>query len=727
METQVRTPQAIFMQPQRLLVPLFQRPYVWNEELQWEPLWKDLERVATRLLGSPGTSQAPHFLGAVVLQQLQTQTSDLQQRTIIDGQQRLTTLQLLLDALHSEVSRAGAKAPAARLKPLIANDEAFHQHKGDRFKVWPTNRDRKAFNEVMEAPEPVEYEKLEYRASRMAKAHHYFALRCREWLNEAGPDKMLGRAEAIERSARELLQIVVIDLTASENAQEIFETLNARGAVLTAADLIKNLVFQRLLEQGADVNGAYNKYWSQFETAFWEEEVSVGRVKSQRSSVFLNHWLVTQTGEEVVAREVFSRFKTYVDYQADRPMIQLLIDINRAAAIYRDFTEKADNLDGPLDRIGLFAYRTKALESEVIKPVLLALLDRPSDPLSPTEVGEAVAVLESWLARRMLIRATAKSYNKVMVEVVSLVRNTAATQVAHAIREYFAAQRTEVAYWPDDDEVRRELESLPVYRKISRGRLRMVLESIEDHWRGWVSGQQSAAGMRIRRASYAIEHLLPQSWFKHWFLQPDISESERDARVHRLGNLTLLTRKLNSTVSNSAWLGERGKVSHLQEKDVVLLNSKVLKTHLSRQWDEAAIDARTRQLVDAILEIWRVPAGHKVAIDRGVADGSVTVEIADLIGAGHLAAGQLLYSRPGKYGGHTARLLSDGRIEVAGEVFASPSQAGIFVRKKNTNGWNFWRLNENGRRSLKDVRAEYLRIVAPEDAGAGDSSVDEDD
>jgi uncharacterized protein with ParB-like and HNH nuclease domain len=98
LDTQVRTPQAIFMQPQRLLVPLFQRPYVWNEELQWEPLWKDLERVANRLLQSPGMPQAPHFLGAVVLQQLQSQTSDLQQRTIIDGQQRLTTLQLLLDA-----------------------------------------------------------------------------------------------------------------------------------------------------------------------------------------------------------------------------------------------------------------------------------------------------------------------------------------------------------------------------------------------------------------------------------------------------------------------------------------------------------------------------------------------------------------------------------------------------------------------------------------------------
>jgi hypothetical protein len=722
MDTQVRTPQAIFMQPQRLLVPLFQRPYVWNEELQWEPLWKDLERVATRLLQSPNTTQAPHFLGAIVLQQLPTPTSDLQQRTVIDGQQRLATLQLLLDAVHSEIALVGASMPAARLEPLIANGEAFCRNKEDRFKVWPTNRDRPAFNEVMEAPSPVDYQKLVHRASRMVKAHHYFSQQCRAWLNSEGPDKVVARAEAIERSARELVQIVVIDLTASENAQEIFETLNARGAVLTAADLIKNFVFQRLLEQDADVEEAYSRYWAQFETAFWEEEVNVGRVRIPRSSVFLNHWLVARTGEEVVAREVFSRFKAYADYQAGHPMLDLLREIHRAAAIYRGFTEKAEVLDGPLDRVGLFAYRVKTLESEVIKPVLLALLDHKAGSLPQEQIETALDVLESWLARRMLIRATSKGYNKVMAEVVSVIRNASAEQVGHTLKEYFSSQRSEVAYWPDDEEVRRELETMPFYKKLSRARVRMVLESIEDHWRGWIPGQISAAGMRIQRGTYAIEHVMPQAWIKHWPLPPGGSESERDARIHRLGNLTLLTKKLNSTVSNGPWLGDGGKAANLQEKDVVLLNSKLLKDYASEQWDEGGIDSRTEQAIDATLSIWLVPPGHKVRIDREQSDTSVTVEIADLIGAGYLAPGQTLYSRPGKYGGHFGTILSDGRIEVAGQSFDSPSRAGIFIRKKNTNGWNFWRLDSNGRRPLKDVRAEYLRVVSPEEAEEEDVS-----
>jgi hypothetical protein len=249
----------------------------------------------------------------------------------------------------------------------------------------------------------------------------------------------------------------------------------------------------------------------------------------------------------------------------------------------------------------------------------------------------------------------------------------------------------------------------------------MVLESIEDHWRGWIPGQVSAAGMRIRRGSYAIEHVMPQAWVKHWALPASGTEADRDARIHRLGNLTLLTSKLNATVSNGPWLGEGGKASHLQEKDVVLLNSKLLKEYSAKQWDESGVDQRTSLMINAILAIWAVPSGHKVQIDRERADTSVTVEIADLIGAGYLSPGLSLYSRPGKYGGHTGKVLSDGRIEVAGQVFESPSRAGSYIRKKATNGWNFWRLDPNGRRPLKDVRAEYLRVVSPEEAEGDDA------
>ena len=97
----------------------------------------------------PTDKHHPHFLGAVVLQQVQKPTGQMQERTIIDGQQRLTTLQLLLDALHAELLAVEALQPAMRIEPLVTNAEPFCSKPEDRFKVWPTNRDRPAFNAVM--------------------------------------------------------------------------------------------------------------------------------------------------------------------------------------------------------------------------------------------------------------------------------------------------------------------------------------------------------------------------------------------------------------------------------------------------------------------------------------------------------------------------------------------------------------------------------------------------
>ena len=227
------------------------------------------------------------------------------------------------------------------------------------------------------------------------------------------------RAEAIERSARELLQIVVIDLTATENAQEIFETLNARGAVLTAADLIKNFVFQRLLEQGADVEEAYSKYWAQFETAFWEEEISVGRVRHQRSSVFLNHWLIARTGEEVVAREVFSRFKAYADYQAGHADARSLAgDRSRRGDLPGASPRRLRCWTARWTAWGYSPTASRRWRARSSSRCSSRSLDHKAGPLPRGQIDTSLDVLESWLARRMLIRATAKSYNKIMAEVV---------------------------------------------------------------------------------------------------------------------------------------------------------------------------------------------------------------------------------------------------------------------------------------------------------------------
>lgn len=706
-ETQVRTPQMVFMQPQRLIVPLFQRPYVWNEEKQWEPLWGDVTRVAQRLLAQPQARHQPHFLGAVVLQQVLNPAGSMQERTVIDGQQRLTTLQLLLDALHAELHTVGAVQPAMRIEALVKNAEPFWEDPADRFKVWPTNRDRPAFNCVMGAEPPVDYSGLEHSGARLVEGHRYFAERAREWLQVDGPDQVQTRASYLERSVRELLQVVVIDLTVEENAQEIFETLNARGAQLTAADLIKNFIFQRLIESGEAVESAYEQYWKVFETGFWEMEISFGRVRYARSSAFLNQWLIARTGEEIVAREVFSRFKQYADFDSGVRMGDLLAQIHRAAGVYRRFVQASETLTGPIDRVDLFAYRTSVLESEVIKPLALFLLDPEQEQIPAPQVIRALAVTESWLVRRMIVRATSKSYTQVVAELITQIRKADRGLAGDVLEEYFAAQRGANRYWPDDEEVRHELATLPAYRRLSRGRIRMILEALEDHSRGWKMQAAGLGGERVTRGKLAIEHILPRKWLAHWPLTDEATEAERDQLVHTMGNLTLLTRRLNSRVSNGPWEGAKGKRNALKAHDVLMLNRELLEDAGS-SWGDTQIRNRSERLANAVLEIWPVPDGHRSGFARERERTKRKVEVADLINAGILKSGAILYARRKAYAHRTATVLPDGNIDVDGQVFSSPSGAAVSITGKSTNGWSFFLIDAGSRRSLSDLWHDYV-------------------
>jgi hypothetical protein len=692
------------MQPQRLVVPLFQRPYVWNEDEQWQPLWSDLERVAQRRLRNESAS---HFLGAVVLQQGQGPLGLMPRWTIIDGQQRLTTLQLLLDALHAELIIAGAADQAARIEALVRNSPAFCKQPEDLFKVWPTNRDRPAFNAVMAAPPPIDYNAISLSGERMVQAHRFFAEQIRQWLSEG--NDLEGRALALESAARESLQVVVITLDADENAQAIFETLNARGTPLIATDLIKNFVFQRLAGSDHDLQKAYDTVWRQFETGFWETDIGVGRVRQRRSAVFINHWLAARTGEVVLARDVFARFKQFADHDSKQPMTTLVDDLNRAAGTYRAFIEGGEVSGASIDRLGLFAYRSGVLESEVVKPLILWLLDHGQAAVPPAQIAKAIESIESWMVRRMLVRATTKNYNQVLADLAARLRDGDRQTAGDRVESFLAGQGGDSAYWPDDQEVRGELRDLPAYRRLNRGRLRMVLEAIEDHLRGWKREGAALGGERVARGALAIEHVMPRKWQSHWPLPGGhAAEADRERVLHTLGNLTLLTGKLNAKVSNGAWQTKR---LGLDGHDSLFLNRDVLKRGAT-EWTEDIIRERTDFLSRAVCEIWPVPSGHRSPSSRPKKTLKRGAQVTDLMAAGLISPGITLVPRGKRFAGRFATLLADGRIDVDGVAFETPSRAAFSIVGKTMNGWWFFLVDVQAKRSLKDVWKLYTASLA---------------
>ena len=307
METFKRTPLQLFNLPQHFVIPLFQRPYVWKEDEQWEPLWKDIRRVAELRLDEPHLSRQ-HFLGAIVLQAHEAGSNRVTTWNVIDGQQRLTTLQLLIDAASSVLVQAGIERFPSQLQSLTHNSANFVPEGQSQLKLRHLNNDREAFDEVMNADSPVDHASLKPTDSRIVKAHQYFTTAVAQWLGDPAASDHGRKAEQLAMVLQTDLQLVTIELLASENSQEIFETLNARGTPLTAADLVRNLVFQRLEAEGADIKKAYKEDWP-FETRFWTKEVSVGRYFVSRSSLFLNQWLIARTGEEIGPQSTFTRFK----------------------------------------------------------------------------------------------------------------------------------------------------------------------------------------------------------------------------------------------------------------------------------------------------------------------------------------------------------------------------------------------------------------------------------
>ncbi len=192
-------------------------------------------------------------------------------------------------------------------------------------------------------------------------------------------------------------------------------------------------------------------------------------------------------------------------------------------------------------------------------------------------------------------------------------------------------------------------------------------------------------------------------WQDHWAVKSLADEEERQAHVNRLGNLTLLTTKLNSRVSNGPWSSKR---QALLEHNTLKLTGRLIERTEGDEWDEDSIDKRTSQMMESLLKLWPVPVGHEGKVVDPQAKVQDWVEIKHLVGAGFLKPGAKLHTTRTNHAGVDATITSDGHIELAGKGYYSPSDAAKAILNRASNGWHFWSLAD-GRR-LHEVRTEFL-------------------
>lgn len=589
--TDILTPKALFQKEVRYTIPPFQRPYVWSQDDQWEPLWEDVRNVAENYLEElertnnneveAGQRTRPHFLGAVVLKQVPVPAKDIDQREVIDGQQRMTTIQLLLDAIQlicEQSDEPYSKRAARRMAKLVTNDEDLI---GDDelhiFKLWPTRSDREAFRHAMDNGLAAN----EFEESLIVQAHEFFQLQVRKWLEE-GEGPIEHKIDALEAAASSMLQMVVIDLSPQDDPNLIFETLNARGTPLEQSDLIKNFV----LSEERDTESVL---WGNLDDGWWRVEVRQGRLLRPRLDMLLNYWLAMRTGSEVAPSRVFDDFRNYVDGQT---ISGVMSNIKQDLGNYRAF-EMAGGLS---QEEKSFYYHVEVMQARVITPVLLLLLSAEA-----TTRTRAFNALESFLVRRMLCRQTTKDYNRLVLDLSVRLRETGLSRADSVVAQFLKNQTAYAREWPTDDVVTHALMSSPLYRLLTRGRLRLLLEGVERQLRSSGKAEQLTVPRNL-----TIEHLMPVGWGeREWPLPKDVdgdaSTHQRNTLIHSIGNLTLVTQKLNSSMSNDTWTSKRDE---LQEHSVMLLNNELLS---QPTWDEDAIGNRSRRMAALAAERWPGP------------------------------------------------------------------------------------------------------------------------
>ena len=586
-------------------VPLYQRPYVWEETEHWQPLWDDIRRLAELLIG--GGAPRAHFLGATVQDREDVSPGQMESRLLIDGQQRLTTLQLVLKALHDVASAAGLDRYASAVAKLYRNDHPLNTKTYERFKVYPTNADRDDFLAVMTASAPSDLLKS-FGAGGATRAigrpiidaYLFFAREISVWLGEGGEDAAERRMAALYGSLRDNVRLVVIDLDEKDDAQLIFETLNARGTPLLAADLVKNALLDRLTREGGDPEAAYSVYWQTFDQdrGFWRAPVGRGHAQRPHIDLFLQHALTIMIGGEVSAAHLYAAYRDFAGGARAPSAIDQLKQLHRYGSIYRRLIERS----GP-PRLQLFLDRLSVMEFETAYPLLITLADRLES--EPATLIATLIDLESFLVRRLATRLNTRGYNTIFVNLTRSIDGPL-ERIGDVIRTALLAGTAEVDRWPDDAEFRTALLENPLYENLTRPRLRLLLEAIEGGLRN-----DLAETTHVPRG-LTVEHVMPQTWQSYWPLpaveDPTLAANRRNRLIHTLGNLTLLNNKLNPLQSNRAWRttaeNEPGKREGLRDNSTLFLNKALV---AYEEWAEESISERAAVMATVAEQVWPRP------------------------------------------------------------------------------------------------------------------------
>lgn len=550
----------------QFIVPIFQRNYSWQKS-QYEQLWFDILRA------SKFKEKQNHFIGSIVYIDMGTPAGRPQQLLLIDGQQRLTTISILLCAIKDYVQKFNLETKLINLAKIknqfLYNSDEIDE---DRYKLLLNVQDKETYiklidNTIFTVNKP---------ATNIIKCYEFFYERIEDFI------KQHGQIDEIYAGIFKLSLVSISLDKDSDNPQMIFESMNSTGKDLSQTDLLRNYLLMDLTPEKQ--TRLYKTYWKSMEELFGED---IYKNDVNKFDYFIRDFLTLKrdTGYICKINNVYENFKRYyLDNNCEK--FAVLKDLFTYAKYYAciDLLQEND------DELKLYWQEFKKLDSHVVYPFLLKLYDDYSRQiLIKEDFKKILQVVISYLWRRAICEIQTNSLSKTFATLYQAVDKD---DYVNSVIKAFVF-KSSYKRFPSDYEVREKLQTKDIYHFRLR---KYLLEALENYYH--------KEPIDLNTANYTIEHIMPQNIEHNLSWQQMLGEDWQEVHslyLHTLGNLTITG--YNAEMSNKSFWekvnGESGfKHSHLK------LNESIAQCDV---WNKKAIQRRTNILTDIILKIWKYP------------------------------------------------------------------------------------------------------------------------
>ncbi|AFZ54224.1 DUF262 domain-containing protein [Cyanobacterium aponinum UTEX 3221] len=539
------TLKEIIQGEKQYIVPLFQRSYSWGKP-QWEQLWSDIVELLEN------ESNSPHFFGSIVTMQMEFLPEEVSKFLLIDGQQRLTTILILLATIRDQAK-------------IIHNLKLFKEindkylinayDEGENFyKLLPTQIDRQSFYQIINE----EYNHIKQQKNLIAECYQFFTRKIKRF-PETEYKKLINIIGGY-------LIVISIVLSKDDNPYLVFESLNAKGQPLTQADLIRNYLFMGI--QGEKQDKMYQQYWLPMENLLQDNLTD-----------FLRYYL-TKKGKDVKKNQVYFELK---EQTIKNNVSDYLKDIYKFANYYSRFLDP--NQENNI-KVRKYLIRIKSLDIKTVYPFLLNCYDDwQTNKLSETEFIDVCKIIENFIIRRFVCNVQTRGLNRIFALLYTQVSKNIDLENINFLDELKRHLQTQD--YPQDEEFREKIKQVKLYGSNRTEKARLILESMEESF-----GHKE----KVSFENLTIEHIMPQrlnEWWKN-HLGEDY-EITHELLLHSLGNLTLTA--YNSELSNDSFINKQKELknSHLEINKYFQNIS---------QWRREEIDNRAEKLADMALTIW---------------------------------------------------------------------------------------------------------------------------